>query len=116
MGADLQPSDRMFPMTTDWVLLVRYEQNHSSDILITAKCCWSHWRSIEWSMVSNVAERSRRIKQATSWQSSALIISVLTLKSAVSVLCSALQADWVWFHEVEPVDMLYKLICSSTFS
>ena len=26
MGADLQPSDRMFPMTTDWVLLVRYEQ------------------------------------------------------------------------------------------
>ena len=67
MGADLQPSDRVFPMTTDWVLLVRYEQNHSSDLLDTAKCCWSHWRSVEWSMVSNTAERTRRIKQATSW-------------------------------------------------
>ena len=39
MGADLLPSDRMFSMTTDWVPLVRYEQNHSSDILDTAKHC-----------------------------------------------------------------------------
>ena len=29
MSADLQPSDRVFPMTTDWVLLVRYEHGIS---------------------------------------------------------------------------------------
>ena len=88
MGADLQPSEpHVSYKLQNWVLLVRYEQNHSSDILDTAKMLLEECKVVI--SVKMLLKRSR-IKQVTSWQSNALMISVLTLRSAIPVLCNAL--------------------------
>ena len=50
-------------------------------------------RRIEWSIVSEAAERSRSVRNEMSPVFRAVSMSLVTLKRAVSVLCAGLYAD-----------------------
>ena len=59
------------------------------------KVCLKRWNNILWrSMVSKTAERSSIIKKAGWLLSRARLVSFLTWRRAVSVLCRTLYADW----------------------
>ena len=81
-------------MTTDWNLSLKYESNHMSAIPHTSKVVSSLRKRIEWSSVSNAADRSSSVSTDTcppsAWSNRALVTS----KTAVSVLWYFRYADW----------------------
>ena len=71
---------------TDCVVFVREEENQESAVPEMPYMCWSLSRSIQWSIVSKAAERSKSVRRETLPESSARRMSFVILRRAVSVL------------------------------
>ena len=79
---------------TNWVRSSKYNRNHSNALPPIPNRRERRKSKIQWSTVSNAAERSRSSKITYLFWSEAIAISLWTRIKAVSVLWSFLNADW----------------------
>ena len=77
-----------------WLRSVKYDSSHRSTTPDMPKLSLSLFSSILWSSVSNAADRPRSDRMETDPWSQAMSRSFVTLNNKVSVLWSALYADW----------------------
>ena len=78
-------SDETDPMHTVWVRLVRYDVSQARAVPLTPKLVERRERSVEWSMVSNAALRSKETRRVGWLQSAELKILLKVWRRAVSV-------------------------------
>ena len=87
--------ERTLWMDTYCVRSLRYVSNMRNTDPDSPTCSFRKWSRISWSTVSKAADRSSNTRKTCFFLSTAIMISLCTLKSAVSVLWPLLYADCI---------------------
>ena len=94
------------------VLPERYNLNQEREESVMTKVCSSLCRRMLWSIVSNAAERSNKVRMQTLPLSGAVRRSLTILSSAVAVLWCGLYADWMGLSR--SLELRWSFSCKST--